>query len=203
MKIFVGDNGNIDFDGPIEATDEQIEKIISFFKSIYRPEVVEVDIESGFRSERIGEKLFQKTWSVAEYAALLDLDKDTEELSEELGRTWMSVDIQRGQWIPRFQNWTKRNNKNFIKGDIKKIVKEFIDYLDKQKLLKKEQRKEEDIKKKRLLKEKKRLEKKLQSHKLLKRTRPSEDIEKAIEDTISKIEEVEAELNKYDFSDDN
>ena len=203
MKIFVGDNGNIDFDGPIEATDEQIEKIINFFKSLYRPEVVEVDTESDFRSERIGEKLFQKVWSVAEYAALLDLDKDTEELSEELGRTWMSVDIQRGQWIPRFQIWAKRNDKNFVKGDIKKIVKEFIDYLDKQKLLKKEQRNEEDLKKKRILKEKKRLEKKLQSQKLLRRTSSSEGIEQAIKDTVSRLEEVESELNKYNFGDDN
>jgi len=150
MKIFVGDNGNIDFDGPIQATDKQIENLIDFFKFLYRSEVVEVDTENDFRSERIGEKLFQNTWSVAEYAALLDLDKDTEELSEELGRTWMSVDIQRGQWIPRFQTWAKRNNKNFVKGDMKKIVKEFIDYLDRQKLLKKEQRKEGDLKKKSL-----------------------------------------------------
>jgi len=201
MKIFVGDNGNVDFDGPIEVNDEQFEKIIDFFKTLYRSEVVEIDTESDFRSERIGEKLFQKTWSVAEYAALLDLDKDTDELSEELGRTWMSVDIQRGQWIPRFQTWAKRSNKNFIKGDIKKIVKEYFDDLDKQKLLKREQRKEEDLKKKRLLKEKKRLGKKLKSQKLLKRTRPSPELDKIIQDTITKIEDVEVKLKKYDFGD--
>jgi hypothetical protein len=201
MKILVGDNGNVDFDAPIEASDEQIEKLVNFFKTLYRSEVVDIDDESDFRSERIGEKLFQKTWSVPEYAALLDLDKDTDELSEELGRTWMSVDIQRGHWIPRFQTWAKRNNKNFIKGDIKKIVKEYLDHLDKQKLLRKEQRKQEDIKKKRLIKQKKSLEKKLKSQKLFKRTRPNSDIDKVIQETITKIEEVEAELNKYDFGD--
>ena len=135
MKILIGDNGNVDFDGPIEANDEQVEKLINFFRSIYRREVVETDTDSDFRSERIGEKLFQKSWSVPEYAALLDLDKDTDELSEELGRTWMSVDIQRGQWIPRFQTWAERNNKNFVKGDIKVIVKEYLDYLYNQVIL--------------------------------------------------------------------
>jgi N-glycosylase/DNA lyase len=202
MKILVGDNGNVDFDGPIHATGDQIEKMVDFFKSLYRSEVVGVDIDADFRSQRIGEKLFQKQWSVAEYSALLDLDKDTDELSEELGRTWMSVDIQRGQWIPRFQMWAKRNNKNFVKGDIKKIVKEYIEYLDKKKQLKRQQRKQENLKKKRLQKEKNRLEKTLQSQKFLRRTRSNPQLDIIIQDTITQIEEVEAELNKYDFGDD-
>ena len=34
MKILVGDNGNIDFDGPFNVTDKQAERIIDFFKKI-------------------------------------------------------------------------------------------------------------------------------------------------------------------------
>ena len=197
MKIFIGDNGNVDIDGPIEADEEQMQKVIAFFKSIYRESVVEIDDSSEFRTERIGEKLFQKSWSVPEYAALLDLDKDTDELAEELGRTWMSVDIQRGQWIPRLLSWAEENNKNLVKGNIKDIVKEYIEYLDKQRQLKKEQRKEHDLKIKRLEKEKKRLEKKLEGQRLLKRAHLEENIDEIINDTLKRIEEIKEKLNKY------
>ena len=176
MKILIGDNGNVDFDGPIEATDDQIDKTINFFKNNFRQDVVEIDDLGGFRTERIGEKLFQKEWIVSEYAALLDFDKDTEEIADELGRTWMSVDIQRGQWIPRFITWMEINNRNLFAGDMKKLVQEYLNYLNEQKQLKKEQRREHSRKKGILEKEVKQLEQTLERQLWMKNTLSNKEI---------------------------
>jgi len=176
VKILIGDNGNVDFDGPIEATDDQIDKTINFFKNNFRQDVVEIDDLGGFRTERIGEKLFQKEWIVSEYAALLDFDKDTEEIADELGRTWMSVDIQRGQWIPRFITWMEINNRNLFAGDMKKLVQEYLNYLNEQKQLKKEQRREHSRKKGILEKEVKQLEQTLERQLWMKNTLSNKEI---------------------------
>lgn len=197
MKIYFGDNSNVDFDGPFEATEEQAQKTIDFFKTIYRRDVVEVDTYNEFRSERMGDKLFLKSWIVPEYAALLELDKDTDELSEQLGRTWMSVDIMRGQWIPRFLTWCKENNKNLIKGSIKKIVKEYVEYLEKKKEFNKEKRKEINLKKRRLENKIKRLKATLMRQNMLKKIHPDDkNIIKAIEKTKLELKNAEDEYKK-------
>lgn len=198
MKILIGDNGNVDFDGPIEATDDQIDKTINFFKNNFRQDVVEIDDLGGFRTERIGEKLFQKEWIVSEYAALLDFDKDTEEIADELGRTWMSVDIQRGQWIPRFITWMEINSRNLFAGDMKKLVQEYLNYLNEQKQLKKEQRREYSRKKTLLEKEVKQLEKTLERQLWMKDTLSNKEtgIVEAINNTKGLLEVAKKKLDE-------
>ena len=195
MKIYIGDKGNVDFDAPIKVTDEQAQKIINFFKKLYREDIVKIDTSSEFRSDRLGDKLFQRRWNTEEYVALLELDKDTDELSEELGRTWMSIDIKRGEWIPKFLSWARVNNKNFIEGNIKEIIKEYFGYLEKQKRLRKEEKRKRNLKKKRLESERKRLEKKLKSQLLLKKLHPyDKDIDRAIKNTQRELEEINRKL---------
>jgi len=193
MKIYIGDKGNVDFDAPIQVTEEQAQKIINFFKELYREDIVEIDTSSEFRSDRLGDKLFQRRWSTEEYAALLELDKDTDELTEGLGRTWMSIDIKRGEWIPKFLSWARVNNKNFIEGNIKEIIKEYFSYLEEQKRLRKEEKR--NLKKKRLESERKRLEKKLKSQFLLKKLHSyDKNIDRAIENTQRELEEINRKL---------
>ncbi|MFH1828719.1 MAG: hypothetical protein ABH824_05675 [Nanoarchaeota archaeon] len=124
MKILIGDKGNIDFESPVNMDKDQKEKFIEFLESMF--EVVKVQETDSFRDERIGDKFFMKAWALEEYQALLNIENTTDKVAEILGRSWMSVDIKRGGFIPDFLAWTSENKKDPLKDDIKKLIKEFM-----------------------------------------------------------------------------
>jgi len=123
MRIFVGHKGNIDFDAPVKMTTTQQEDFISFMKSMFS--VVDVHPSDEVRTDRIGDKLFMREWTADEYKVTLQA-KGLETICEELGRTWMSVDIKLGSYIPQFLDWCDKNNKDHVKGDVKAYIEEFM-----------------------------------------------------------------------------
>lgn len=123
MKILIGDRDGVDFDAPIIVNEKQKNEIIKFLKNMF--EVVIVENTNYFRTERIGDKFFMKEWTAEEYAVLLEIE-DTNKVAEMLGRSWMSVDIKRGDFIPDFLTWTQTKGKDLLKDDIKKLIKEFM-----------------------------------------------------------------------------
>ena len=123
MKILIGDRGGVDFDAPIKVSDKQKNEIIKFLKDMFK--VIIVEETDYFRTERMGEKFFMREWTSEEYAVLLEIE-DTDKVAEMLGRSWMSVNIKRGDFIPDFLTWTQRKGKDILKDDMKKLVEEFM-----------------------------------------------------------------------------
>ena len=123
MRIFIGDKGNVDFDWPVKMTYQQINKFVAFMKEQFA--VVEKESNENIRTERLGDKLFAKSWSSDELKLLLEAE-DTERISVKLGRSWMSVDIKRGGFIPEFMIWSDSKGYNIVKGDTKKLIEEFM-----------------------------------------------------------------------------
>ena len=125
MKILIGDNWNVDFDGPIPMTESQQELFVKFMKTIFNP-VKKVETKT-FRTERIGDKIFLRGWDDDEIVMLFNTNMTLEQLCESLGRTWMSVDIKRGTVIPDLIRWAESKGYDLINGDIRKVIKEYLD----------------------------------------------------------------------------
>jgi hypothetical protein len=124
MKILIGDKGNVDFSEPIKMSDEQIEKFVTFMKSLFS--VVEIEHSNEVRNERVGARPdWPKEWLTEEYTILLE-DGTTSEMAEKLGRTWMSVNIKNGSFIQEFLFWASEKGKDLVRGDRKKLIEEFL-----------------------------------------------------------------------------
>jgi len=123
MKLLIGDKGNVDFDSPVTMNEAQRKKFIDFLKNMFK--VVKIEEIDTFRTERIGDKFFMREWTSEEYATLLELE-NTNKVAEMLGRSWMSVDIKRGAFIPDFLAWTSQKGKDPLKDDVKELIKEFM-----------------------------------------------------------------------------
>lgn len=127
MKILVGNKGNVDFDAPVPMNRTQQELFIAFMKSIFRSNVVYKKETNEFcRVDRIGDHLFQREWTGEEIVVLLDVHIDANKASEMLGRTWMSVIIKRGEVIPDLMRWANLKGYDLAKGDIRKIIEEYL-----------------------------------------------------------------------------
>jgi hypothetical protein len=124
IEILVGDVGHIDFNQPIKMSQEQFHKFSNFLKSIFA--IVKQDNTLHLRDERLGDKLFQMPWvNEEEYEMLLHVE-DTNKISELLGRSWMSIDIKRGQFLPDFMSWAKERKLDIVKDNSKEMIKEFM-----------------------------------------------------------------------------
>lgn len=139
MKLRIGDKGNVDFDLPVAMTEDQKKKFIDFLRKMFA--VVKVEQTDSFRTERIGDKFFMKEWTSEEYAMLLELE-DTNKVAEMLGRSWMSVDIKRGSFIPDFLAWTSQKGKDPLKDDVKELIKEFMKEKEQEIISKRERKKQ-------------------------------------------------------------
>lgn len=142
MKILLGDKGNIDFEDPVKMDDDQQKKFFTFLQNMFK--VVKFERVDEFRTERIGDKFFMREWTFEEYANLLEIE-DTDKVAEILGRSWMSVDIKRGGFIPYFLAWTSQKGKDPLKEDVKPLIKEFMK--DHKELIENRSRKRKNIRK--------------------------------------------------------
>lgn len=196
MKILIGDRGNVDFDSPIQMSTDQKDRFIDFLKTLFS--VVEEEYSDEIRSERIGDKFFMKDWSVDEYAKLLEVDtKTTERLSEELGRTWMSVDIKRGDFIPEYLFWTQKKGVDLLSSNTKELIKEFLK--ENEDKIKNRRMKNKELKK--LLKEKEFMESEesqriLKSYERIGKKSEAEEFKNHLKDINKKIIELEKELGE-------
>ncbi|KXB00509.1 hypothetical protein AKJ41_04000 [candidate division MSBL1 archaeon SCGC-AAA259O05] len=123
MKILIGDKGNVDFDEPVEMTKEQKDRFLQFLGSIFS--VVEERRVSESRSDRMGDKVFRRKWTIDEYAVLLETE-GTSKVAERLGRTWMSVDIQRGSFLPSYMAWAEKKGVDLVQENRKELIEEFL-----------------------------------------------------------------------------
>ncbi|MCA9459402.1 MAG: hypothetical protein KC550_02525 [Nanoarchaeota archaeon] len=145
MKLLIGNKGNIDFDGQIEATQEQIDKLIDFLK-FEMDYLIEVETVNEFRDNRIGDKHFQSKWTRNELYHLLMVE-DISVTSRKLGRSWLSVDMKKSIYYRDFRNFVLKNKLN-ING--KKNIMKAINLFEEQNDNFKQQRKEEKREKKEL-----------------------------------------------------
>ena len=143
MKILLGHKGNVDFDGPISITKSQKDQFINFLETIFDP-VKEIEYDN-FRTERLGDKYFIRRWDIDEIAILIDFNITLEEACELLGRTFMSVNIKRGEFIPDFMRWANKKGHNLIQDDIKEIIKEYLE--ETKKIAKQKRTKESQLEK--------------------------------------------------------
>lgn len=199
MKILIGDHNHIDFDGPVEVTDKQIEKIPQFFYNNFFESAVEIDETSEFRTDRLGDKLFRKEWSRAEHAELVRINKNTAELVNGLGRSAMSIDMQRIGWLEDFFRWVTRNNIQLFVNNIEEVVERYIEEQENIKFLKKERKKQQKRRLKYLKKEVKRFGYLLEHHDWTKEHLPNTPgINEAIENTQKELEEAKKKLKEFD-----
>lgn len=145
MVIILNGNGkNIDFAGPIEMTGKEREKFVSFLRTLFHT-VKEEEVAS-FRPERLGNKAFSKEWETEEYEVLLDLEKNNEEVSRMLGRTWMSVEMRRIPYIDEMMSFAKKKGVDLFKAsksEMKKLIEEYIKEHEEELVRRKEERTEE------------------------------------------------------------
>jgi hypothetical protein len=147
MKVLVGNNGNVDLDGPIEMNKKQRKALFELMGSMFA--VVQQEKSNVVRFERLGNKMFLRAWEPEEYALLLEIE-DTKKISERLGRSWMSVDIKRGEFFSNFMIWVQRKGKDIIKDDVTCLIEEFLKEKENDKFLRKEKKKLDRQKRKRI-----------------------------------------------------
>lgn len=128
MKIIAGDKGHIDFDEPIQMSEEQKNAFLILLRTVFDPTIVLEEKTNNLREKRLGElKVFGNKWDPVEYELLLDYDKSNEELSAKLGRSWMAVNIKRGLFISEFHAWQEQNNKSENPENRIQLIKEFLE----------------------------------------------------------------------------
>lgn len=152
MRILRGDNMNVDFEYPIELSKEQKQRFFNFLRDKFY--FVSEEETEYFRTKRMGESLFMKEWAPEELTLLFKIDVVNDEVSKKLGRTWMSIDMKRGMFIPEILAEAKKKGLDIYKIDIKKFIEEFLKEHKEELLRKSQQRKDErkelnDLKKER------------------------------------------------------
>jgi len=138
MRVLVGNNGNVDLDGPLEMDKRQRKAFFELMGSMFA--VVQQERSDKVRFERLGNKMFLRAWEPEEYALLLEIE-DTKKISEKLGRSWMSVDIKRGEFFSNFMIWVQRNGRNVVSDNVKDLIEEFLKEKENDKFLRKEKKK--------------------------------------------------------------
>ena len=59
-------------------------------------------------------------------AMLLDVNIKLEKVCELLGRTWMSVDIKRGEFVPELMMWANSEGYSLTDGDSEGLIEEYL-----------------------------------------------------------------------------
>jgi hypothetical protein len=142
MKILIGDKDHIDFDEAVLMTPEQREKFIEMMKELFS--VIQLESTDKFRLERLGDKIFARNWTTDELKYLLEI-KDIDTICEGLGRSWMSVDIKRGEFIPLFMTWAHERGYDIVRGDTKSLIEKFIEDKELEKKERREAKKNNNI----------------------------------------------------------
>lgn len=120
MKIYVSQT-HVDFEAPIQMTEIQLEKFINFFKNIFKDiEIIEV-VEADRWPPGSGEHI---RWTVDDYLALLK-PGDNIEVASEIGRSEMSIRMQRGSFVPEFLSWM--NKKGYSVPYTREMIEEYLE----------------------------------------------------------------------------
>lgn len=200
MRILIGDKGNVDFGSPANMSEQQFGEFKKLLEELF--DIVEIEPKEEIRYERLGDEDYfpRRIWSPEERALLLEIG-DNEEVAERLGRTVMSVQIQRGEWVPNFKRWADEKGYNFIqeirKGNIKKLIEEYVKEKELEKKARRMERKKEREELENLKEELKRYKSRIKSIELrISCGDKKEGDEKRIEEAKQKIKELEVEIKK-------
>jgi hypothetical protein len=199
MKVLYSDKGNVDFEASIDSDESKNSELIQWFKNNFKEDCVEVITSSEMRETRLGNPnkiRWGKKWSRPEEEALLNIYLTTEQLSEDLGRTWLSVNPKRGKHIGAFLLYTTRRSIKLTKENIQKYIQEYLDYMENVRKGERGQRKQQDLKKKELEKELKRLESLMYSFRIQQRVHPDRDISETMNNTQKQVEEIKKKLDE-------
>ncbi|MFH1828720.1 MAG: hypothetical protein ABH824_05680 [Nanoarchaeota archaeon] len=116
----------VDFEAPIQMTEDQREKFISFMKELFGKVETEMVEE---KSKEMGEReVTAKKWTSEELALLLS-PASNEELATKTERSVMSIKMERGHFVPEFMGWAKR--KGYSLPVKLEVIEEFLKRRDK------------------------------------------------------------------------
>ena len=112
----------LDFEAPIQMTEEQRKEFIRFMRDLFGNIKIEKVLE---KTKEMGErKINPKKWLPEELSLLLE-PLDNKEIAIKTKRTEMSVKMARGWFVPEFLAWAKRKGYSLpVKIE---VIKEFID----------------------------------------------------------------------------
>ena len=125
MRIFTK-NGYVDFEAPIQMTEEQKNKFLSFMKKEFI-DIETTDVEE--KTKEMGDRTITgKKWTPDECSLLLSPETNAE-LSAKTERSIMSIKMMRGHFVPEFMVWAKKKSYSLpVKLD---VIKEFLKENDK------------------------------------------------------------------------
>jgi len=135
-EILLGSKGKVDFNKPLEMSEQEYKDFIELLGQLFDEEVIQEEPMNNLRKDRLGDKHFSREWTTLEYRLLYNTE-NTQKVAEKLGRSWMSVDMRRGQFLPDFTTWAQDNDYDLARDDIESLVDEYIE----QKEIKKKERK--------------------------------------------------------------
>jgi|GEM_PF-1003244 len=194
MRILIGDKGNVDFDEAIQMSPKQKAEFLKFMKSLFDV-VIEEEVDE-LRSDRLGDRVFFRKWTSEELKILLEIE-DTNKVCERLGRSWMSVDIMRGGFIPEFMYWAHIKGYDIVYGDTKKLIEEFMEEKEKEKQERRNARRAEKNELPNLKQKLENFQRKLEAIKLRIRCgMKTPDDENIISETEREIREVEEKIKQ-------
>ena len=125
MKILTKDQ-YVDFEAPIQMTDEQRKQFVSFMKSEFEDlETEEVEEKTKEMGER---EITSKHWSTKELSLLLSPEGNNE-LAAKTDRSVMSIKMMRGHFVPEFMVWARK--KGYSLPVKLEVIEEFLKEGDK------------------------------------------------------------------------
>jgi hypothetical protein len=198
MTILVGDAGKIDFGSPLQLTPQQREGFLAFLQSMFI--VVETRQVTRFREERLGDRFFNRAWTVQELAQLFDWRVDQAETARRLGRGGMSVQMQAGNFTPGFLSWCRTNDKDPARDELTELIRLYLAHQNIEKFAQRQARL--DRKPSRIRKRIEAAQVLLGSQELVNRARGGKDADMLarISETKVAIEELEDQLRAAESS---
>lgn len=125
MKLLLHGERCIDFEAPVYMSDQQRKKFIKFMRKLV-PSIKVVYVQEKERKGPGGGQI--KPWTKHEFGLLLKTD-DNEMLEKKLGRSMMSIRLQRGQLQPEFFRWAEREGYVIPMDNRKRepLIKKFLE----------------------------------------------------------------------------
>ncbi len=121
MYLTFDDEGNTDFEQPINLTPEQMQNVVAAFKKVMGEDALVIDVVEP--KVAMTTSSIKNNWT-SEARAKLFSAKSNEKLSAELGIDKDTVGMMRVSMTRKFYAWRKSKNKT---GETDALIKEFID----------------------------------------------------------------------------
>lgn len=126
IMFCIGDRGYVDFALPCLMSSIERKQFTKLLSECLDGGRVDEEHTVEFRQWRIGErKLYARSWEIDERNTLLQSINITK-TARLLGRSEEAVILQNGTWLPRFLFWCDNKGKNWLKGDTRKLIEQFL-----------------------------------------------------------------------------